>query len=411
MVTRRSFLKGTVGGFAIAGSGWWIPAIAQARDTSLGPAILPSGTLESSVLDVLAGKRPLIKKSFRPPNYETPVRYFNEALTPNDLFFVRYHLANIPQVNAQEWKLRIGGAAVQKPFELTLDEFKRDFEQVEVVAVCQCSGNRRGLFMPHVTGVQWGYGAMGNARWKGVRLKDVLNRAGINKDALEVVMNGADIGVLDKTPDFEKSLPMWKALDENTLIAYEMNGTPLPHWNGYPARVVVPGWTATYWMKHVTSINVIPEAYQGFWMKTAYRIPKGKFPVVDRFISQEGETNTPITEMVVNSLITNLEDGQQFPFRHMVEVKGIAWDGGYGIQAVEISVDNGRSWRTVELGKDYGKYSWRQWTYRFKPEKKGKFTVMAKASNRAGNTQTFELIANPGGYHHNLAHQIDIEIT
>jgi DMSO/TMAO reductase YedYZ molybdopterin-dependent catalytic subunit len=367
--------------------------------------------LESAVLDALAGKRPLIKRSFRPPNYETPVDYFNEPFTPNDAFFVRYHVANIPEINASDWKLHISGDALQMPVKLTLTQLKQEFEAVEIAAVCQCAGNRRGLSDPHVPGVQWGYGAMGNARWKGARLKDVLNKAGIKKEALEVTFDGADNGVIEKTPDFVKSLPLWKALDGDTLLAYEMNGAPLPHWNGYPVRLVVPGWTATYWVKQLVSVDVVSKPFQGFWMNPAYRLPKGKFPQVDRFISQETDTNTPITEMVVNSLITDLTEGQQFNRGRPVEVKGIAWDGGYGIQTVEVSVNGGETWRSAELGKDYGKYAWRQWRYTFSPEQKGKYAIMAKASNRIGSTQTFTPIFNPAGYHHNAVQTINILVS
>jgi len=372
---------------------------------------LPEGTLEEQVLEALPGKKPLIKKTYRPPNYETPVKYFNEIFTPNDVFFVRYHLSNIPEIDARTWKLTVGGDAVERPLELTLDDLKTKFEQVEVVAVCMCSGNRRGLFKPHVPGIQWGYGAMGNAKWKGVRLKDILEKAGIKGNALEVVFDGADTGALPETPDYIKSIPIWKALDENTIIAYEMNGEPLPHWHGFPARLVVPGWTATYWVKHVTSINVISKPFDGFWMKTAYRIPLGKFPIRDRFISQETAVNTPITEILVNSLITNINDGQVFKLGQVIEIRGVAWDGGYGIERVEISTDGGKTWREAELGKDYGRFSWRQFTYRFKPTKRGTYTIMAKASNRIGQTQTFELIWNPAGYHHNVVQKINIKVV
>jgi hypothetical protein len=252
---------------------------------------------------------------------------------------------------------------------------------------------------------------MGNAQWKGVRLKEVLNKAGIKKDALEVVLDGTDSASIATTPDFIKSLPLWKALDENTLIAFEMNGEPLPHWNGYPARLVVPGWTATYWVKHITSIDVIAKPFDGFWMKTAYRVPKGAFPMVDRFLSQETEGNTPITEMMVNSLITNIEDGQSFRLGQWIEVKGIAWDGGYGVQRVEISTDEGKLWRLAELGKDYGRFSWRQWNSRFKPNKKGVHSLMVKATNRIGGTQTFQLIQNPEGYHHNLVQKLNLVVA
>ena len=252
---------------------------------------------------------------------------------------------------AASWRLKIGGEGAEKPLELSLEQLSKEFEQVELAAVCQCSGNRRGLSDPHVTGVEWGYGAMGNAQWKGVRLKDVLARAGVKKETIEIGFNGADKGVVDATPDFIKSIPAWKAMDENTLVATHMNGEPLPHWNGYPARIVVPGWTATYWVKMVTEINALTKPQGGFWMAAAYRIPLGKFPLVDRFITQETDKNTPITEMVVNSLITNLLDGDQLPAGKPAEVRGIAWDGGYGIAEVNVSVDGGKTWQI--------RHSWR----------------------------------------------------
>ena len=402
MTTRRSVLQTAVGGIAIAGGGL-LGRLAQAE--------LPAGTLESGVLEALPGKQPLIKRSYRPPNYETPVAFFNDAITPNDRFFVRWHLANIPLVDAATWRLGVGGDAAAQELSLTLEQLKRDFEPFEIVAVCQCSGNRRGLSDPHVPGVEWGYGAMGNARWKGARLKDILARAGLRKEAVEVAFDGADTPALEATPDFVKSIPAWKAIDENTLVAYEMNGAPLPHWNGFPARIVVPGWTATYWMKQVVSIRALTTPLKNFWVNTAYRIPKGKFPLVDRFVSQESETTTPITEMVVNSLITNLEDGQRFRAGRPIVVKGIAWDAGYGIRRVEISLDEGRSWQAAEIGADLGRFSFRPWHYAFTPRARGRSNVMARASNAQGSTQVSELIFNGPGYHNNVMQKIGIEIA
>ncbi|HXH02149.1 MAG TPA: molybdopterin-dependent oxidoreductase [Candidatus Competibacteraceae bacterium] len=406
MTTRRIFLQGLAGGVVIAGGGLLRLPRAWAA-VSLGPPSLPSGTLEGAVLEALPGKRPLIKRTYRPPNFETPVEHFSEPYTPNDAFFVRYHLPLIPEVGPPDWRLRIGGAAVERPLELTLEQLQRDFEHVEIAAVCQCSGNRRGLSDPHVPGVQWGYGAMGNALWQGVRLKDVLSRAGLKKEAVEIVFDGADSGYSAKTPDFVKSLPAWKAMDENTLLAWAMNGTLLPHWNGFPLRLVVPGWTATYWLKQLVSIEAVTSPYQGFWMKTAYRIPKDKFPLVDRFVSQEAEANTPITEMVVNSLILSPVEGQQVA--GAAEVRGIAWDGGYGIQRVDVSSDGGQSWYSADLGPDLGRYAWRQWHYRFTPPQPGRYVLQARATNRLGASQTFTPIFNPAGYHHNAVHTVTIQ--
>lgn len=402
MTSRRALLQA-------AGGGLWLAA--GTLRSRIAQAVLPSGTIESELLDSLPGKQPLLKRSFRPPNYESPLAYLGDVITPNDRFFVRWHLMNIPAVSAGDWRLSVGGDGAARELVFSLDQLQRDFEAVELVAVCQCAGNRRGLSEPHVPGVEWGYGAMGNARWKGVRLRDLLNRVGLQKEAIEVAYNGADTAPLETTPRFVKSLPVWKALDENTLIAWEMNGAPLPHWNGFPARVVVPGWTATYWMKQVVSIRVLTQPLSGFWMNTAYRIPKNLFPLVDRFITQESDTTTPITEILVNSLITSIRDGQRFPAGARVEVSGIAWDAGQGIRHVELSVDGGHTWIAAELGTDLGRYSFRTWTYAFAPTGRGIISVMARATNARGTTQTDQLIYNAPGYHNNVIQKVDIEVV
>jgi DMSO/TMAO reductase YedYZ molybdopterin-dependent catalytic subunit len=402
MPTRRSFLRSVAGGITLANAGLM---------TGRARAELPQGTMDSAVRDALTGKQPLIKRSFRPPNYESPVEIFDDVLTPNDQFFVRWHHSNIPVIDTSVWRLRVGGEAAERGFELTLDQLKRDFEPVELIAVCQCAGSRRGLSEPHVPGVQWGYGAMGNARWKGVRLKDILARSGLKKEAVEIAFNGSDHAPLEATPAFAKSIPVWKALDENTLVAYDMNGAPLPHWNGFPARLVVPGWAATYWMKQIVSIRALPQPLAGFWMNTAYRIPKGKYPIIDRFTSQESETTTPITEILVSSLMTNISDGRRFAADQPLVVKGIAWDGGYGIRAVEVSVDDGRSWQSAELGLNQGRYSFRTWRFSCAPRAAGRVWIMARASNAQGTSQPSELIFNGAGYHNNVVQKIGIDLV
>src|SRR6266581_4353790 len=186
MINRRNLLGAAGAGVA---SGLVFPGLfgsqAAAQTPPLSP-LLPEGTRAVAVLDALPGKKPLIKLSYRPPNYETPVEHLHTAITPNDAFFVRYHLSDIPRVDARTWKIAIGGDGANGEAQLDLDALKR-LPAYEVAAVCQCSGNRRGLFQPHVPGVEWGYGAMGCARWKGARLKDVLERAGLKKEALEIV--------------------------------------------------------------------------------------------------------------------------------------------------------------------------------------------------------------------------------
>ncbi|HEY7664636.1 MAG TPA: molybdopterin-dependent oxidoreductase [Xanthobacteraceae bacterium] len=408
MLTRRHLVGAAGAGLALAGSGMSLRTAAAAGGLEL-PAALPQGLRDHVVLDALPGKKPLIKLSYRPPNYETPIEYFRTAITPNDAFFVRYHLSNIPEVDAKTWKIEVGGDGANGRAEFTLDDLKR-LPAVELVAVNQCSGNRRGLFQPHVPGVEWGYGAMGCARWKGPRLKDLLDKAGLKKEAIEIVLEGADGPVTDKTPDFIKSIPVWKAIEDTTLVAYEMNGAPLPHLNGFPARVIVPGWTGTYWMKHINSISAVTKPDSNFWMKSAYRIPLGKFPLVARFTSQDSAVNTPISEMVVNSLITDPVDGATVRGTP-VKIGGIAWDGGYGIRTVEISSDGGATWVEAKLGEDLGRFAFRTFSYQLSPKGAGKQTVMARATNKIGQTQTAELIHNPAGYHHNVIQSITFNVA
>jgi DMSO/TMAO reductase YedYZ molybdopterin-dependent catalytic subunit len=343
MITRRSLLETAGATVALAGGHAVFPGLVEAEPAVPDlPAALPQGMRSEVVMDALPGKKPLIKLTYRPPNYETPLEYFRTPLTPNDAFFVRYHLADIPEVDAAKWRLTVGGEAANSEATLSLDDLKK-MPAAEVVAVNQCSGNRRGLFEPHVPGIEWGYGAMGCARWKGVRLKDILDKVGIKKDAIEIVLDGADGPVFDKTPKFIKSVPISKAMEDTALVAYEMNGAPLPHFNGFPARIVIPGWASVYWMKHVISLRAVTKPFDGYWMKYAYRIPVGKFPAVARFISQETDVNTPITELMVNSLISSHPNGAAVK-AGPVTVAGIAWDGGHGIRAVEVSIDGGNTW-------------------------------------------------------------------
>jgi len=406
MFTRRTLLSTAGAGAALAGSGLGLPRLfeAEAAGAPVSPG-LPAGVGASARMETLPGKKPLIKLAYRAPNYEAPLDYFGTPITPNDEFFVRYHLSNIPQVDAKTYKIAVGGEGANGQATLTLDDLKA-MPASELVAVNQCSGNRRGLSNPHVAGVEWGYGAMGCARWKGARLKDVLDKVGLKKEAIEIAFNGADGPVLDATPDFVKSLPVWKATDESTLIAYEMNGAPLPHFNGFPARLVVPGWTGTYWMKHLISITALTKPLGSFWMNPGYRIPVGKFPVVARFVSQENATSTPITEMVVNSLITSHSDGATVQ-PGKVTVSGLAWDGGYGIRSVEVSIDAGKTWSGAKLGDDLGRYAFRPWSFEFNA-KPGKNTVMANAANAIGQSQVASLIWNPAGYHNNVMQTITL---
>jgi sulfite dehydrogenase len=405
MITRRHLLETAGAGAALALTGLSPLSKANAATAPISPGV-PAGVGDAAVMESLPGKQPLIKLTYRPPNYEAPLDYFKTPITPNDRFFVRYHLADIPEkIDAKTWKLSVGGDGANGTAQLTLAELKK-LPAVEVIAVNQCSGNRRGLFMPHVAGVEWGNGAMGCARWKGAKLKDILAKVGLKPETVEIVLDGADGPILDKTPDFVKSIPIAKAMEDTTIVAYEMNGAPLPHLNGFPARLVVPGWTGTYWMKHLVSIRAATKPFEGFWMKSAYRVPIGKFPGA-RFSSQESiGPNTPITEMVVNSLITTPSEGASIK-GNSASISGIAWDGGTGIKSVEVSADGGKTWQPAKLGKDLGKFAFRPWSAKV-PIAKGAQKIMARATNMAGQGQTTELIQNPAGYHHNLYSSVSV---
>ena len=398
MNNRRQVLVGSAGMLLYGALGSRVGAAAAPPDRA------------SEALIALPGKKPLIKRSFRPPNFETPLDQLQQSFTPNDQFFVRYHIADIPEVDPRTWRLKVGGASARQSLELSLEDLRRGFERVTIAAVNQCSGNRRGLFVPRAGGIQWRHGAMGNAMWGGVRLRDVLRRAGVGADALEVVFDGADRGVLPATPDFVKSLPIDRALDENTLVAFEMNESPLPHWNGAPVRLVVPGWTATYWIKHLTEVRVEPRAFDGFWMQSAYRIPTGAFPGA-RFASQETPETTPITEILVNSVVTSHENGAHLERGRTAAVSGWAWDGGSGISTVEFSVDGARSWRPATLGKDLGRFAWRGFRFPLDTSTAGSRSVGVRATSRAGALQPEKLTPNPSGYHHNIVQYLTLEVA
>jgi DMSO/TMAO reductase YedYZ molybdopterin-dependent catalytic subunit len=409
MLTRRSLLEAAGAGIALGSGAAGFARLSEAETAAveLSPGV-PTGLNGVAAMESLPNKKPLIRLSYRPPNYEAPLEYFRTPITPNDQFFVRYHLSDIPEIDAKTYKIEVGGEGANGQTVLTLDDLKK-MPTYELVAVNQCSGNRRGLSNRHVAGVEWGNGAMGCARWKGARLKDILNIVGLKPEAIEVAFNGADGPAYEKTPDFIKSIPAWRAVDDSTLVAYEMNGEPLPHFNGFPARLIVPGWTGTYWMKHLTSITALTKPLGGFWMNPAYRIPLGVFPIVARFTSQETATNTPITEMVVNSLISSHADGAKVK-AGKVTVGGLAWDGGYGIQSVEISTDGGKTWSAATLGQDLGRYAFRPWSFAF-AAKKGANTIMANATNKIGQTQTAALVFNPAGYHNNVMQSVTLNAS
>jgi sulfite dehydrogenase (cytochrome) subunit A len=352
-------------------------------------------------------KRPLILVTTRPPQLETPFSVFNDGIfTPNDAFFVRYHLAGIPTaVDPDEFRLEIKGK-VNSPLSLSLADLKAKFEPVELAAVNQCSGNGRGFSQPRVPGGQMGNGAMGCARWKGVRLKDILNRAGVATGAKQVSFNGLDHPVLEPTPDFVKALEVDHALDGEVMLAWQMNGEDLPMLNGFPLRLIVPGYYGTYWVKHVSEITILDQPFAGFWMTSAYRIPDTAGACVE-----PGTTparTIPIARCNVRSFITSLADGAQLRVGRPLTVRGIAFDGGYGLRSVLFSDDAGQTWREAALGADAGRYAFREWTVPFTPARAGACELRCCATNRIGQTQPTDPLWNPAGYMRNVVETVKI---
>ena len=351
-------------------------------------------------------KRPLIVLTSRPPQLETPFEVFNDGLiTPNDAFFVRYHNAGIPtSIDGDTHVIKIGGNAAGKPFELTMADLRTRFKPVELVAVNQCSGNSRALFNPRVTGGQLTNGAMGNARWVGVPLKDVLARAEIKASAKQVTFDGLDMALMGGG-DFVKALDVGQAMDGEVMLAYQMNGADLPMLNGYPVRLVVPGFYGTYWVKHLSEIQVIDQVFDGFWMKPAYRVPDNTCACVEPGTAPAA--TRPIGRFNVRSFITSLSDGARVPAGSAMAVRGIAFDGGQGIREVAWSVDGGQSWREAALGQELSRFSFREFTFGFTPQA-GTHDLRVRAFNRSGESQPMEALWQPAGYMRNVVESVKI---
>jgi hypothetical protein len=243
---------------------------------------------------------------------------------------------------------------------------------------------------------------MGNARWRGVPLKAVLDKAGVQQGARQVTFNGMDGPVSDKTPDFVKALDIDHARDGEVMLAYGMNGDELPVLNGFPLRLIVPGYYGTYWVKHLSEITVIDSVFDGYWMKTAYRIPDSACGCVEPGTAPKA--TIPINRFNVRSFITNVTDGAKLKVGGMT-MKGIAFDGGKGIKEVAVSIDGGKTWLPAKLGKDLGKYSFREWKLPIKLAA-GSTEFKVRATNNTGDGQPMEPLWNPAGYLRNVVETV-----
>ena len=401
-ITRRGFLAtaGRGGALLLAGAGaGTLRRPAEAADDPI---------LAGRPLVRYPEKTDLILLTSRPPQLETPMKYFDRAITPNDAFFVRYHVYPVPtEVDLGTWRLKVHGR-VDRPVELSMDDLKRKFPPVQVVAVNQCSGNSRGRFLPRVLGGQWGDGAMGNAEWVGARLRDILTMVGVRPGAVQVTFDGLDKPAFPTVPDFVKSLDVTRIMeDPDVIVAYQMNGQPLPMLNGFPARLIVPGWYATYWVKNLSEIEVIDTVFEKFWMKPGYRIPDTPCGCVE---PGTAPTRTvPIHRMTVRSFIATPEPGARVGVGQSVSLKGIAFDGGSGITEVQLSSDSGATWRRVQLGSDLGRYSFREWSATWTPPGPGQHRLTVRAFNAIGESQSTQPRWNPAGYLRNVIEHVDVQ--
>ncbi len=377
-----------------------LPAACSRR--AAGPSALPD------TMARFPGKAPMRVVNDRPPCLETPWKYFRQDFTPNDAFYVRWHLQAIPTaVELSSWRLHIDGA-VDMPLDLSMADLER-LGGDEIIAVNQCSGNSRSFLTPPVPGAQWRNGAMGNARWGGVSLGKLLRKAGVKADAVQVSFDGLDEGPLASVPDFIKALSIEHALKHEVTVAYSMNNEPLPELNGFPARLVVPGWYATYWVKALHRITVLPKVYDGYWMAKAYKLPKTPNGVEDP--DHLATDLVPISTLNVRSLITTPDANAEVSRGQPCEFNGIAFDGGHGIRSVELSVDNGASWRPATLGEDLGRFSFRRWTWIWTPPAVGEYQVRVRATSNDGETQPETPGWNRGGYMRNVVEEIAVRVV
>ncbi len=405
-ISRRKLLKAMSAGAGALALGRFAEAAAQSRGpdelpTFTGPGANPYWTSVGPVA-TYPQKYPLVLLTDRPVQLETPRHYFESAFTPNGAFYVRWHLDEIPNtVDLAEWRLEITGN-VERPVKLPLSTIVTKMQRVSVAAVNQCSGNSRSRFQPRVAGGQWGNGAMGNAMWAGVSLRELLETAKVKPGSVQVQFQGMDRG---KGPEglgsnaFLKSIELTDPVMNECILAYEMNGEPLPMLNGFPLRLVVPGYFATYWVKALTTIRVLDKPDENFWMKTGYRVPNTpRGNTTPEEVKAGGVKTVPISRMPVRSFVITPEEGAKIPMGMSVMVRGIAFSGYGGVTRVEVSEDDAKSWAPARLGEVHGPYSFRTWEYLWKPQWAGMHVLAVRATDVKSNVQPDEPVWNPGGY-------------
>lgn len=350
-----------------------------------------------------AGKEKLLVRSMRPPDYETPVALLDSWITPVEHFYVRCHMPPPIGVDAATWTLQIEGE-VDTPATFSLDQLRK-MPPVTVTTVLECAGNGRAFFDPPVAGVQWAKGAVGNARWTGVRMADLLKRAGLRPTGRFVTMDGADRGMAQQ-PDFVRQVPIAKAMHPDTLIAYEMNGEPIHPLHGFPLRAIIPGWEGAYSVKWLTALRVLDREFDGFWVATAYRYPT---KVVAPGAAVDAKDMAPLTGLVVKSLVTAPQAGAVMEMG-TIAVAGFAWAGETDIARVDVSIDHGASWQPARLVGERAKYAWRRFEFSFDATRAESYLIMSRATDANGRTQPIVPPWNPSGYLWNAPDSVRIEV-
>lgn len=378
IISRRSFLRTLLQGLGA----WYVahrvmPCVEAGQEKATSP--------ESGSLTVRVS---------RPFDAETPVRDFTSWLTPNERFFVRSHFGppDPQSVDASSWRLKVGGL-VDRGLTLSLSDLQQ-MPEVTLTAILQCSGNGRAHHRPKVPGVQWERGAVGNAEWTGVRLGDVLQRVGVREQSRHVQFQGADRSAVATVPLFTRSIPLAKAIHADTLLAYEMNGRPLPLLHGAPLRVVTPGWMAESSIKWLTDITLQAEESTGYYMQTAYRIP---LTPVEPATASSASTTIPVEAMVVKSLIAAPSEGETV-VRGTVTIQGVAWAGEAEVVKVEVSCDDGMTWEPGRFIGQKHPYAWRQWQHIWNATRPGPTALLCRATDTRGEVQPATSPWNPSGF-------------
>jgi sulfite oxidase len=358
----------------------------------------------SSLAQAAVAKDPrLIARSVRPPDFETPVALLDSFLTPAQSFFVRSHMS-VPQVDEAAWRLAIEGE-IATPATISLAELK-GMPRANVTTTMECAGNGRAFFDPPVAGIQWRKGAVGTARWTGVRLVHLMKRAGVRDSATHVWMSAGD-RPLGTQPAFVRQLPIAKAMHPDTLVAYAMNDGAIPLLNGAPLRLIVPGWEGAYSLKWLNRLTVARDEHDGFWVANAYRFPRA--PVTPGSVVSAREM-APLQGLVVKSLITRPLDGAIVtPGKTMIA--GYAWAGEDRIARVEVSIDGGASWKPARLTGPQVNYAWRRFEYAADLVDGNAYMIRSRATDARGNTQPLAPGWNPSGYLWNAPDQIRVEVA